>query len=69
MQEGIIQQCFISDPQAGTMANIAIACVTVALFVLQFRQHSHNKKIANANHKIALFDKRSQTLFDIEDLF
>ena len=69
MQQAVAQQCLISDLQAATIANLVIAGVTIALFVLQYRQHLHSKKIANANHKVALFDKRTEVFFDIEEFF
>ena len=51
------------------IATCMIAVFTVALFALQYSQHRHDKKIANANYKMALFDKRMQFYYAIEEFF
>lgn len=48
------------------LATCVIALFTVALFILQAWQHQHDKKVAGANYKLALFDKRMETYRHIE---
>lgn len=48
------------------VATCIIAGFTIALFILQWLQHQHDKKLANANYKVTLFDKRMEVYFEIE---
>ena len=49
------------------VASVTIALLTVGLFVLQWRQHAHDKKVANANHRLALHDKRLEVIIAVEE--
>jgi len=51
------------------LATLAIAVFTIALFILQFFQHRHDKKVARANYKLALFERRMEIFNAIEDMF
>lgn len=65
-----MEECRVVWPDvlaiATTGATTVIALFTIAMFVLQFRQHQHDKKVANAKYKFALFDKRLQVYYTIE---
>jgi hypothetical protein len=47
-------------------ATCIIAGFTVGLFILQWFQHRHDKKVANATYKVTLFEKRMAVYFEIE---
>lgn len=49
------------------IATVAIAAFTAGLFILQFRQHEHDKVVARANYQLALFDKRMALYSEIDD--
>jgi hypothetical protein len=50
-------------------ATCVIAFFTIALFVLQFLQHRHEKKVSRANYALALYEKRLEVYFEIEQFF
>nr|WP_321511651.1 hypothetical protein [uncultured Celeribacter sp.] len=58
----------VSDVTASTIATVIIACLTFCLFFLQYRQHRHDKLVTNANYKLALHDKRLETLQEIKEV-
>ncbi len=58
----------ITDVGAATYATIIIAVLTLCVFVLQYRQHRHNKIVTNANYQIALFDKRMETYHEVRQV-
>jgi|GEM_PF-5180446 hypothetical protein len=48
-------------------STVVIAGFTVALFVLQKRQHSHDIKVADANYRLSLHDKRLEVISAVEE--
>ena len=57
----------VNELSATTIATSVIAMFTIALFILQFRQHRHSVKVNRANYQLALFDKRMETYSAIEE--
>lgn len=55
----------VTDLNATTFATILIAVLTFCVFVLQFLQHRHDKRVSNANYQLALYDKRLETYFAV----
>ena len=51
-----------------TLSTIIIAAFTAALFKLQSRQHRHEKAVRQAHYKLALFDKRMEVYFALEEM-
>lgn len=56
----------VSDISASTIATIIIALLTLSLFILQYKQHKHDKRVTSANYKLSLHDKRLETLLEIK---
>jgi len=52
-----------------TIATVVIALFTIAMFILQWRQHTHDKKVSNADYKLKLYDKRLSFLLYVESFF
>lgn len=50
-----------------TCATLAVAFFTFAMLWLQHRQHNHDKKVADANYKFALHEKRLQVYFVLKE--
>lgn len=70
VRKEVLMESFITAAlKPDNIANEVIAAFTICLFFLQWRQHSHAKKLNRANYRLALFEKRMQTFFHIEEFF
>lgn len=58
----------IDDVGVATSATVVIAVLTASLFILQYRQHRHAKRVSNANYQLALFDKRIETFYMVRKI-
>jgi len=50
------------------LSTVIIVVVTVSQFILQRKKHQHEIEVANANYQVALFEKRIETVFSIEQM-
>ncbi|WP_370285808.1 hypothetical protein [Pseudooceanicola nanhaiensis] len=54
---------------SNAVSTLAIAWLTLALFRMQRRENAHAKKVAEANYKFQLFQKRLEVYFAVREYY
>lgn len=51
------------------LSTLAVACLTFAMYCLQLRQLDHDRKVADANYRFALYEQRLDVYFTVQEFF